>query len=80
LLITANVVLSSPILVTLMMEAISFSEASVLTRDKTHDIPNKAFLMVAAVKASKSYNIYMQAYFQARAWKFVGKPIKPFIN
>jgi hypothetical protein len=32
LLVKSNVILSSPILVTLMMEALSFSETSVLTR------------------------------------------------
>jgi hypothetical protein len=36
LLITANVVPSSPILVTLMMEALSSSETSVLTRATRH--------------------------------------------
>jgi hypothetical protein len=36
LLVTANIVPSSPILVTLMMEAISFSETSVLTRATWH--------------------------------------------
>jgi hypothetical protein len=39
LLVTANVVPNSPILVTLMMEAIHFSETSVLTRVTRHNIP-----------------------------------------
>jgi hypothetical protein len=39
LLVTDNVVLSSPILVTIMMEAIRSSETSALTRAIQHSIP-----------------------------------------
>jgi hypothetical protein len=50
LLATASVVPSSPILVTMMKEALSFSETSVLTRATPHNmIP---FFIVAAVKTS----------------------------
>jgi hypothetical protein len=42
--VTANVVPNSPILVTLMMEALSFFDTSVLTRTMRHNFPEDAIL------------------------------------
>jgi hypothetical protein len=44
LLVTANIVPSSQILVTLMMDALSSSETLILTRDTQHNITEDAIL------------------------------------
>jgi hypothetical protein len=53
--VKANVVPSSPILVTLMMEALSSSETSVLTRATCRNMPEYAILHSHCSENLKSY-------------------------
>jgi hypothetical protein len=63
LLVTANVVPSSPILVTLMMVALSFSKTLVLTRATWPNIPEDAIL-----HENKFFS-------QGKTW-LIGTPVK----
>jgi hypothetical protein len=56
LLVTASVDPSSPLLVTLMMEALSSSETSVLTRATRRNIPEDAVLRIVVYHAAEHRN------------------------
>jgi hypothetical protein len=72
LLVTANVVPSSLILVTLMMEAIHFSETSVLIRAKRHTIPEDGILLhsVFSWHCSIKQTTLMRYVFEVKLYGF----------
>jgi hypothetical protein len=73
LLVTANIVPSSPILVTLMMEALGFSETSLLPRATRRHIPEHGILHRHRRENLKSYKTYSFGFPRKRLRRVLSK-------
>jgi hypothetical protein len=70
LLVTASVVPNSPILVTLMKEALSYSEKSVLTRATRRNVPEDVILHSHCHENLKSYTVIRNLLMNKDQFKF----------
>jgi hypothetical protein len=77
LLVTANIVPSSPILVTLMMEALGFSETAVLTRAIRRNILEDGILQCVYSLMSLFLNVLMQV---GQNYQGVNRFLMLFVN
>jgi hypothetical protein len=75
LLVEANVVLSSPSIVTLKMEAVSSSETSVLTTATRRNIPEDTILYRDNVVTLPNKGMWYHYVERRRTWELLSKTV-----